>query len=155
MNLILGFCKPRSSAQSLLMATVNICKCTGQCLGYKFELIPEKWCLHNFLITLQKTGDKMRKLADTQSREPGYLVSQTSPILAVLQRRSFRYGHTKSGRHCGTEWGWLARLADTVGMAYLGMEMKSESCVGGGGRENWLVKIAWIRACIKPDCQTT
>ena len=24
--------------------------------------------------------------------------------------------------------------------------------MGGGGRENWLVKIAWIRACVTPDC---
>jgi len=64
-----------------------------------------------------------------------YLVSQASPIPFCSADR-FQYQHT-------------------VEMAYLGMEMKSESYVGGGGRENWLVKIAWIRTCIKPDCQTT
>jgi len=127
MNLILGFCNPRSSAQIFLMATVNI---QVHC--------PVLWL--QIWIDNEKVGR--------------YLASQASPILFRSADR-FQNQHTKSNRHCGTEWGWLASLADTVEMAYLGMEMKSESCVGGRGRENWLVKIAWISACIKPDCQTT
>jgi len=43
----------------------------------------------------------------------------------------------------------IRKLANSVEMASLDMEMmKCESCVGGGGRENWLVNIA----CVKPDC---
>ena len=62
---------------------------------------------------------------DEDEKVGRYLVSQANPIPFRSADR-FQYRHTKSNRDCRMEWGWLARLADTVEIAYLGMEMKSE-----------------------------